>query len=126
MIYFDCFSEPREVDAMTEKDLEIQEKKRQLDLLLQENAELREKQRWIPVTERLPDTMQDKSPNSGWSNEFAPTDDVLCLIGEENRMTVAWYSYTYNEWTTTDEKTVYSLGEITHWMPLPKEPEVGE
>ena len=81
---------------------------------------------WISVKDRLPDTMQDKSPTSGWSNQYAPTDDVLCYIGEENRQTVAWFSWTYNEWTTTDECMVYKYGEITHWMPLPELPKEDE
>lgn len=77
---------------------------------------------WIPVTERLPDTMKDKSVYSGWSEEIAPSDDVLCYLGSEHRQTVAWYSHTYKEWTTVDENTVYEYGEVTHWMPLPEPP----
>ena len=77
---------------------------------------------WISVKDRMPNTMIDKSSWSGWSDEYAPTDDVLCYIGEEGRQTVAWFSYTYNEWTTVDEATVYKYGEITHWMPLPEPP----
>lgn len=80
------------------------------------------KPRWIPVTERLPDTMKDKSVYSGWSEEIAPSDDVLCYLGSENRQTVAWYSHTYKEWTTVDENTVYKYDEITHWMPLQEPP----
>ena len=75
--------------------------------------------KWIPVTERLPDTMKDKSVYSGWSAEIAPSDDVLCYLGSDKRQTVAWYSHTYKEWTTVDENTVYKYGEVTHWMPLP-------
>lgn len=78
--------------------------------------------KWIPVTERLPDTMKDKSVYSGWSAEIAPSYDVLCYLGSEKRQTVAWYSHTYNEWTTVDENTVYCFGEVTHWMPLPQPP----
>ena len=80
------------------------------------------KPRWIPVTERLPDTMEDKSVYSGWSAEIAPSDDVLCYLGSEKRQTVAWYSHTYKEWTTVDENTVYKYGEITHWQPLSEPP----
>lgn len=81
---------------------------------------------WISVKDRLPDTMQDKSPSSGWNAEYAMTDDVLCFIDECQRQTVAWYSYTYDEWTTTDECMVYKYGEITHWMPLPEPPKEEE
>lgn len=80
------------------------------------------KSRWIPVTERFPDTMKDKSVYSGWSAEIAPSDDVLCYLGSEKRQTVAWYSHTYKEWTTVDENIVYKYGEVTHWMPLPQPP----
>ena len=80
------------------------------------------KPRWIPVAERLPYTMKDKSVYSGWSAEIAPSDDVLCYLGSEKRQTVAWYSHTYKEWTTVDENTVYKHGEITHWQPLPEPP----
>lgn len=78
--------------------------------------------RWIPVSERLPDTMKDRSIYSGWSAEIAPSDDVLCYLGSEKRQTVAWFSHTYEEWTTVDENTVYKYGEVTHWMPLPERP----
>lgn len=80
---------------------------------------------WIPVTERLPGTMKDKSVYSGWSAEIAPSDDVLCYLGSEKRQTVAWYSHTYKEWTTVDENTVYKYGEVTHWMHLPEPPDGG-
>jgi hypothetical protein len=83
------------------------------------------KLRWIPVTERMPDTMEDKSAYSGWSAEIAPSDDVLCYLGSEKRQTVAWYSHTFEEWTTVDENTVYKYGEVTHWMPLPEPPKEG-
>lgn len=56
---------------------------------------LNEKPRWIPVTERLPYTMKDKSVYSGWSAEIAPSDDVLCYLESEKRQAVAWYSHTY-------------------------------
>ena len=74
--------------------------------------------RWTPVTERLPDEKKDDA----WSAEIAPSDDVLCYLASERRMTVSWYSHTFCEWYTVDEKTVYRYGEITHWMPLPEPP----
>lgn len=93
--------------------------------LVELTGELASKPCWIPVTERLPDTMKDKSVYSGWSEEFAPSDDVLCYLESDKRQTVAWYSHTYEEWTTVDENTVYEYGEITHWMPLPGPPKEG-
>lgn len=76
---------------------------------------------WIPVTERLPEEM-DRSCG-GWSAEIRPSDDVLVWLSSEKRQSVAWYSHTYNEWTTVDENTVYCFGEVTHWMPLQQPPE---
>ena len=76
--------------------------------------------KWIPVTERLPKEM-DRSCG-GWSAEIRPSDDVLVWLSSEKRQSVAWYSHTYNEWTTVDENTVYCFGDITHWMPLPEPP----
>lgn len=78
------------------------------------------KHRWIPVTEALPEEM-DRSCG-GWSAEIRPSDDVLVWLSPEKRQSVAWYSHTYNEWTTVDENTVYCFGEVTHWQPLPEPP----
>ena len=75
---------------------------------------------WIPVTERLPKEMERSC--GGWSAEIRPSDDVLVWLSPEKRQSVAWYSHTYNDWTTADEKTVYCFGEVTHWMPLPQPP----
>lgn len=106
------------------EELQAGEKKflRNISALEMENENLKRGGRWIPVTEKLPDTMKDKSAYSGWSAEIAPSDDVLCYLGSEKRQTVAWYSHTYKEWTTVDENTVYEYGNVTHWMPLPRPP----
>lgn len=76
--------------------------------------------RWIPVTKRLPEEM-DRSRGE-WSTEIRPSDDVLVWLSHEERQSVAWYSHTYNEWTTVDENTVYCFGEVTYWKPLPEPP----
>lgn len=78
------------------------------------------KPKWISVTEWLPEEM-DRSCG-GWSAEIRPSDDVLVWLSSEKRQSVAWYSHTYNEWTTVDENTMYCFGEVTHWMPLPEPP----
>ena len=75
---------------------------------------------WIPVTERLPEEM-DQSRGE-WSAEIRPSDDVLVWLSPEKRQSVAWYSHTYNEWTTVDENTVYCFEQVTHWKPLPESP----
>lgn len=97
-------------------------KKQEIDLV-ELTGELAGKPRWIPVTERLPEEM-DRSCG-GWSAEIRPSDDVLVWLSSEKRQSVAWYSHTYNEWTTVDENTVYCFGEVTHWMPLPEPPKEG-
>lgn len=79
--------------------------------------------KWIPVTERLPEEMDWSC--GGWSAEIRPSDDVLVWLSDEKRRSVAWYSHTYNEWTTVDENTVYCFEEVTHWMPLPEPPKEG-
>lgn len=75
---------------------------------------------WTPVTERLPEEM-DRSRGE-WSEEIRPSNDVLVWLSPENRQSVAWYSHTYNEWTTVDENTVYCFEQVTHWKPLPEPP----
>ena len=76
--------------------------------------------KWIPVTERLPEEI-DQSRGE-WSAEIRPSDDVLVWLSHEKRQSVAWYSHPYKEWTTVDENTVYCFEEVTHWMPLPEPP----
>lgn len=98
----------------------IELSRRQEVELVELTGELASKHRWIPVTERLPEEM-DRSCG-GWSAEIRPSDDVLVWLSSEKIQSVAWYSHTYNEWTTVDENTVYYFGEVTHWMPLPEPP----
>ena len=68
-------------------------------------AELEEKQRWIPVSERLP---EDGKPV--W----------VCTIWNEQHsgflIDGVWVGLFRD----------FREGEITHWMPLPKLPEVTE
>lgn len=82
--------------------------------------------RWISVEERLPPEMEDKTPLSGWTREFRPSDDVLICLTIEKRQTVAWYSHAQDCWVTVDEKTDYLTREVSHWMPLPEPPKEGE
>ena len=72
--------------------------------LEEENARLREAARWIPVSERLPE-----SPD-------------YCLVIYDNRdynRAIAFYKngdwYKYSDWM---------ISNVTHWMLLPKPPEV--
>lgn len=76
---------------------------------------------WISVDDRLPEEMQDKSINSGWSEELRPSDSVLILT-TGGSYDVAWYSYAYNDWTTDNETHTYKNWEIAFWQPLPEAP----
>lgn len=76
---------------------------------------------WISVKDRLPEEMQDKSINSGWSEELRPSDSVLILT-TGGSYDVAWYSYAYNDWTTDNETHTYKNWEIAFWQPLPEAP----
>ena len=95
---------------MTEKDLIIQDLRR-------ENAELRARvQEWISVTERLPDNKEH--------------DWVLAQVVEDNGYMhipkVMEYRQSKNDWF---EETYGWLSEhngaftVTHWMPIPPEPQ---
>ena len=105
-------------DAIEELSAICEEQKAQIILMA---AEIEEQQpHWISVTERLPEEM-DQSRGE-WSAEIRPSDDVLVWLSPEKRQSVAWYSHSYNEWTTVDENTVYCFEQITHWKPLPEPP----
>lgn len=75
--------------------------------------------RWISVKDKLPDEMQDKSIYSGWSEEIRPSESVLILT-TGGSYDVAWYSYTFNDWTTDNETKSYEDWEVAYWQPLPK------
>ena len=81
-------------------------------LVAKESAELLER-RWIPVTERLPEygvrvlatDMYEGDDYTGIrTREEYPDDADGCWIGEHG-----WW---------------YAIDDATHWMPLPKVPEV--
>lgn len=79
-----------------------------------------ERDRWIPVEERLPEEMEDKSIYHGWSEAVRPSDDVLVFLRLEKRQTVAWYSYVTDDWCTVDECRTYDRRNILAWRPLPE------
>ena len=65
-------------------------------------AELEEKQRWIPVSERLPEKYTPVWVTTTWGEQHSGnlTDDCWTGLFRDFRE-----------------------GEITHWMPLPPNPE---
>lgn len=81
-----------------------------------ERDALREKQRWIPVTERLPNTIPC---NAG--TEYS--EAVIVWTTGNKAMIAVWDGIDFicptDFWEAWGE-------EITHWMPLPEAPEEGE
>ena len=81
-----------------------------------ERDALREKQRWIPVTERMPNTIPC---NAG--TEYS--EAVIVWTTGNKAMIAVWDGIDFicptDFWEAWGE-------EITHWMPLPEAPEEGE
>lgn len=72
-------------------------------------------QKWIPVTERLP-----------------KGEDEVLMSTEHGGQVVGYYDSKRREWLSwSDEYSEYyslcgTMGEVTHWMPLPEPPGEGE
>ncbi len=81
-----------------------------------ERDALREKPRWIPVTERMPNTIPC---NAG--TEYS--EAVIVWTTGNKAMIAVWDGIDFicptDFWEAWGE-------EITHWMPLPEAPEEGE
>lgn len=81
-----------------------------------ERDALQEKQRWIPVTERMPNTIPC---NAG--TEYS--EAVIVWTTGNKAMIAVWDGIDFicptDFWEAWGE-------EITHWMPLPGAPEEGE
>ena len=77
---------------------EISRLRKRIEELESENARLKDAQRWIPVSERLPEEKQS----------------VLAL----DRTGTAYH------WEYSKCLSNIFVGYYTHWMPLPKPPEV--
>jgi hypothetical protein len=80
-------------------------------------AELEEKQRWIPVSERLPEFNKVVAVI-----DMSDKDSHLCNVYEtailvEVRGDTRFGFIGHSGWDSSD---------VTHWMPLPKLPEVQE
>lgn len=98
------------------KDMVIAIAKREQAKAEAERDTLREKQRWIPVTERMPNTIPC---NAG--TEYS--EAVIVWTTGNKAMIAVWDGIDFicptDFWEAWGE-------EITHWMPLPEAPEGGE
>ena len=72
------------------------------------------RKRWIPVTERLPESVRKS---------------YLCLTDTGYHCEVRWTNNVYGLWTSSmDNKWGWSIADVpqyckvTHWMPLPEPP----
>jgi hypothetical protein len=68
--------------------------------------------KWIRVEDRLPEECE---PVLIYSKGFAPTGAYLIYEGGSP---IFWH---VNDWDESD--ITYRWNEVTHWMPLPKEPD---
>ena len=98
------------------KDLEVDAAEWKQERAEAERDALQEKQRWIPVTERMPNTIPC---NAG--TEYS--EAVIVWTTGNKAMIAVWDGIDFicptDFWEAWGE-------EITHWMPLPGAPEEGE
>lgn len=71
-----------------------------------------EKPRWIPVTERLPESVDD---------DVLVTDGEGCAVGYWRPDAQAWDSTDFG-WLENRSEPPCGIHTVTHWMPLPKPP----
>ena len=102
--------------AITELLAGIDAAKRRCAQARAERDALREKQRWIPVTERMPNTIPC---NAG--TEYS--EAVIVWTTGNKAMIAVWDGIDFicptDFWEAWDE-------EITHWMPLPEAPKFAD
>lgn len=89
-------------------------KKKQTEAEAERDA-LREKQRWIPVTERMPETIPC---NAGTKYSEA----VIVWTNGNKAMIAVWDGI---DWICPTDFWEAWGEEITHWMPMPGAPEEG-
>ena len=90
-----------------------------VDYLLTNGVTVR---KWISVAERMPDLNDDKwEDEDGSTCSFEVTDWVWGITAEKMQVRVRYETGpVFQGWYEEDGKTWV----ITHWMPLPPEPEV--
>ena len=70
--------------------------------------------KWIPVTERLPKL-----------ESYTYSVDVL-FFDYEGGIHVGYVSLDTRTWKDKYSRGLYADHKVTHWMPLPEEPQEGE
>lgn len=68
---------------------------------------------WIAVSERLPEHGVSTCIVAV-ANDEGPFSDVAAYVSPERALPSGWYQIY--------DATPYAMGDITHWMPLPKPP----
>ena len=95
-----------------------------------EVAQIKAASAWIPVTERLPEEHESIFAKAYGTEKWNSlmfrniSDDVLAVVKyEDGTKKVKTVHTTDGEWRFTN---LYGAKEVTHWMPLPEPPKVGE
>jgi hypothetical protein len=70
--------------------------------------------RWIPVSNRLPEYLDENTLTGRWSSEV-----MFCT---ESEMYIGFLSEKYNEWMSKEETITFKRDEVTHWRSLPELP----
>ena len=76
-------------------------------------ADVVERPRWIPVTEALPESIDD---------DVLVTDGEGCAVGYWRPDAQAWDSTDFG-WLENRSEPPCGIHTVTHWMPLPPLPE---
>jgi hypothetical protein len=78
---------------------------------------------WISTTERLPETTVK---SKGEPHEYHASKKVLVWVKGDNEPSKAIYNFGegFNSWGIEfgEEFFPYELTEVTHWMPMPTNP----
>lgn len=77
---------------------------------------------WIPVDERLPETDLPRGV-SEWCLVYGPLRNGRCSCTSSEDIRIA-RCCTGACWLEQNERDHMSYGTVTHWMPLPEEPEI--
>lgn len=62
-----------------------------------------------------------QSPETGWTPEVRPSEDVLCLT-EDGNIFRGWISLKTGTWSDFTENILYDPWQVVAWKPLPQLP----